>query len=615
MNEPAGQSAPEHSRDRIDMARKAQARKPPLRKKSGEAAALPVRMPEPAIAPNRRVARDALFVFLAALVVRVLYVLWARGNDPWFTWARPGYDMSVFQAMADMFQSGGKDGWLMRKQGLFYFSPIYGYFCGIVYSIFGNRNFLMLHLIQAIIGAWAVCLAFVTARTWLGRRGAWFAAMCLALAAPWLFYEQCLLHEGLMLFFYCVFLWGVRTASLGWRFKWARLLIAGLVIGLATLGRGNALAVLIAMAAWLGFEAWRGQRLSFARAWAQPAVLVLGTALVLGALVVRNHAVVGKWTVGMENGRVLFYLGNAIDADGTFMYSPRFTEAQTLARGSNDPGAYLRYFREDLAADPGHFFGLLATKTFYFFRTRDLADNMNLHLAEKIILPLTVTPVKWWWLTPLGLVGLGLAWRRWREWLPIWLFAASFAASLILIIPIGRYRAPILLPLAIGAGFAFEWTIAYWKSGRREAVAWAGAGFVVLGLILAPWKSTTDQHFVRPNDYAGGIRAALDSNMPGLAVQICELAMDDYANTQYQPLFLNSRVQTLVAAGEAKSPVALAAANALMQSQQFTGDGALATAEVLAAHGQIQQARDLAALVLRDNPTSTEARTMIEKLR
>lgn len=138
-------------------------------------------MPEPALTPSRRVALDALGVFAAALAVRLLYVLWARGNDPWFGWSRPGYDMSVFQAMSDMFQSGD---WLMRRQGLFYFSPLYGYFCGIVYSIFGNRNFLALHLIQAAIGAWGVCLAFVTARTWLGRPGGWFAAICLALAGP-----------------------------------------------------------------------------------------------------------------------------------------------------------------------------------------------------------------------------------------------------------------------------------------------------------------------------------------------------------------------------------------------------------------------------------------------
>ncbi|MCE5231421.1 glycosyltransferase family 39 protein, partial [bacterium] len=469
------------------MARKPQHTRQPAPKAAARTASAGPLMPEPVAGPDRRLALDALAIFAIAWVVRLLYVAWASGHDPFFGWSRPGFDMNVFQAMADMFRSGD---WLMRRQGLFYFSPIYGYFCGIVYTILGGRSFLAVHLIQTAIGALAVALAFITARTFVGRTGGWVAGISLALAGPWLFYEQVLLHEGLMLFFYCVFFWGVRTGALGWRLKWARLVAAGIAIGLAAIGRGNALAALIVMAGWLLLDAGRrGPVREYKKwGWAQAGALALGTMIVLGSMVVRNHAVTGKWTLGMENGRVLFYLGNAVDADGTFMYSPRFTEAQTLARKNNDPSQYLKYFMKDVGDDPGHWLSLLGRKTYYFFRTQDLADNMSLHLGERYILPLRLTPVRWWWLTPLGLLGLGLACRRWRQWLPVWLFAGAFAGSLILIIPIGRYRAPILLPLAFGAGFAVEWAIANWRARRLEPVAWAGGALIVLGLMLAPWK-------------------------------------------------------------------------------------------------------------------------------
>lgn len=586
------------------MARKTPHSRPAARKSTPAAEPpKPLQMPEPLSRPDRRMALDALAVFGLMLFVRLLYVAWARTSDPFFGWARPGWDMAHFQNMADMFVSGD---WILRKQGLFYYSPVFGWFCGIVYSIFGSRNFLAVHIVQAIIAAWSVGLAFILARTWLGRAGAWFAALALGLSTPWLFYEQTLLHEGMMFFLYTVFLWGVRTGSLGWRFEWTRFLIAGVAIGVAALGRGNALAVLIVMSAWILYSALSTQSSTLLKKLAPAAILVLGTVLVLGALVVRNHAVSGKWTVGMDNGKVLFYLGNAIDADGTFSYSPRFLHAH-----EKDPQHdYIGHFFEDLAQSPSHFVGLLARKTFYFFRTQDLADNMNLHLAEKLVLPLKFTPVRWWWLMPLGLVGLALTVRR-RDWLPIWLFTGAFAVSLILIIPIGRYRAPVLLPISIAAGFAVQWAVAYWKAGRREPVAGAGLGVVLLGLVLAPWPSA--HAFIRSNDYGAAILAAIDSGMADRAVEICDMGLIDYPSTTPEHgVLLNRKLQALVAAGRAGSGEALEISERLLQARAFFMDSAISAAEVYTAHGQRDKARELAASLLQTPKLPEKDRKKLE---
>ncbi|MEN6625969.1 MAG: glycosyltransferase family 39 protein [Candidatus Sumerlaeia bacterium] len=571
-------------------------------------------LPGACLTPNRRMGLDALAAFGLALLARLLYVAWARHHDPYFSWVRPGWDMEHFQAMADMCLKGD---WLLSERGIFYYSPLFGWFCGIVYSVFGARNFLAVHLAQAVMGACSIGLAFIIARTWLGRAGAWFAAMTLALAAPWLFYEQTLLHEGMMLFLYTVFLWGARTGALGWRLKWARLVVAGGALGLAALGRGNALACLVVVAGWLLLQGNPESRaLSPAEkktgirrlGWAPAGALVLGTLLVLGSLVARNHAVAGRWTVGMGNGKVLFYLGNAIDADGTFAYSPRFLDAH-----EKDPKHdYMGHFFEDLKADPNHFIELLARKTFYFFRTQDLADNMNLQLAEKLLLPVKVTPVKWWWLTPLGLAGLLLAAPRWRDWMLVWLFTAAFAASLILIIPIGRYRAPVLLPLAIGAGFAVQWAAAWWKVGNKERVIGAAAGTVLLGLALAPWPS--EHPMIRSNDYGGAVLACLDSGMPKRAVEVCNWALADFPpDSPDYMVILNRRIMALVAAGEEKSPEALESAHKLLQERQFSLEGAIAAVKVYAAHGRVEQARGLAAALLEAPKLPEKDRKELER--
>jgi hypothetical protein len=488
--------------------------------------------------------RDAWLVFAVALLIRIAYVFFARVADPYFGWSARGFDQNVFQTWAEKILHGD---WLLREVGLFYYSSIFAYFSALIYKLFGWQNFMAVHLAQALIGAGACGLMTVLARTWLARRWALAAAACYALAAPVLYYEQALLIEGLVLAGYVGLLWGLRTGTLALierdlepdarRFKfhyaWLRLALGGLCGAFAMVGRGNAMLVLLAAVAWCLWPGRRGERpwATWLRHcnWKPAGAFLLGMLLIIAPLLARNYAVAHKLTLGMTNGKVMFYLGNAADANGTFAYSPRFEQAQKLA--GSDPAIYRKMFLEDLSTAPGAILANQFRKTFFLLGTNDYPDNLNFQMAQGFLWPLRWSPVQWEWLAPLGLVGLaltllgGLPPRH--GWGLLWLFAAVFAISIIIIIPVGRYRLPIVIAWALGSGAALEWFVAQWRAGRRERPLWAATAFGLLVLVLWPWQGNSPLlpgRLIRPNDFMNGLSASLTSNNPAAADRIIELA-------------------------------------------------------------------------------------------
>ncbi len=589
------------------------ARQPSTTRQRGRAAARPSTpappaspatpvLPQPIRRPDRQSLFDALALAAVALLARLLYVGWARQHDPFFSWAAPGYDMHAYQAMASQILDGD---WLLRAQGAFYFSPLYGYFSAAVQAIFGRGNFLAHHLTQAALGAASVGLGFIAARTWLGRLGAWLAGLALALAGPWLYYEQALLHESPILFCYAVLLWGVRTGALRWPWWGGRLAAAGAAAALAMMGRGNILAVLLVMGLWLLWVGGRRGRLTRPATWgwAPAGMLALGAAAVLAVVAWRNHEVTEQWSIGPNNGGVMFYAGNARDAEGTFNYSARFQEAFDLR--TQEPGVYRRFFIEDLRAAPGAIaFGLLR-KTLFFFEARDIPDNLNYHLATRMMLPLQLTPVRWGWLVPLGLVGMALAWPRRRDWLLLWLFAGALAGSLILIIPVGRYRAPFLLPAAIGAGFALEWALAWWRMRRRGPVVAAGLGVLVLALGLSGWWRIQ----VRTVDYHTATMAALDSGHYELGLKVSQWGLEEFP--EYRPL-LYARLGLAEAVGDYS--LGLGAAETLLRQGSFRVGGLWPAAQAFIQAGRIEEAIALLQLLLVEVPDHAAGAELLREL-
>ncbi len=536
-----------------------------------------------------------------ALAVRGIYLLEIRRLDPFYGFAFDGFDQKTYQAQAQDILEGD---WLLRRWGLFYYSPLYGYFCGLLFRLGGAGNFDLLHLVQALLGVGSVLLLWSLARTYLSRAEALAAGVIAAGVRAWLFYEQVLLAEGLIVFLHLLTLRLCRRAERLDAPARVALLGAGLAAGWAYLGRGNFLAVAVAFIVWLGVRWWAAAKASPAlrgRAAAGLALFGLGLAIVLIPLAARNRVAAGRWRFGTTNGPAMLYLGNAADATGIFAYSPRFEAAH--ARSGEDPGIYLRRLREDLIQHPGRIAFNLLRKTAYFWNAYDLPDNTNLYLGRAFSVILRWTPATEWTLLSLGLLGAGLSLGRWRQESLLWVYLLIFSASIILIVPVGRYKIPVLIPLVIFAARAIGWLRAALGNLRWKPLATAAAALTLVGALAWPGQPP------RRQDYSTFIRACLDQRRYGAVERLFAWGDRDYPGA---PELANLRLRLYVETGD--WPAARRQAQLLRSQGAYTRQGVAALVELLLWEGQVEEARELLRGALSADPADPRFQELSRRL-
>src|SRR5215475_8541843 len=258
----------------------------------------------------------ALVIFALALTLRIIHI-WQMRSSPLF-------DVLMGDAR-------GYDEWAQRIAGgdwighdVFYQSPLYPYFLGLVYWLVG-RSLMIVRLVQAAIGSCSCVLVAVAASRLFSRRAGLVAGLMLAIYAPAIFFDGLLQKSVLDVFFVCLALWLIAqittTSSKSW--LWLAL---GLALGALTLTRENAVVLIVVILGWavLRFPL----RAS--------AVLTLGVAVVLLPVAIRNSIVGGGLYLTTSQFGPNFFIGNHAGADGTY---------QSLRYGRGAP----EYERQDAA--------------------------------------------------------------------------------------------------------------------------------------------------------------------------------------------------------------------------------------------------------------------------
>ena len=270
----------------------------------------------------------ALLIFAVAFAVRLLHI-WQIRSSPFF-------DTLIGDA-------NGYDLWAQRLAGgdwvgteVFYQAPLYPYFLGAIYSIFG-RDLLVVRIIQALIGsASCVFLGLAGARLFSKPVGV-AAGLALALWAPAIFFDGVLQKSVLDMFFVCVMLWLIAGIDQATTWRWLGL---GVTMGGLALTRENALLLIavIAIAAVPGrfyrrssnvrpAEPARSKRRQGStsepinqsigrptehtrRTYAGLAYFVLGLAVVLLPVMARNYSIDGGFYLTTSQFGSNFYIGN-----------------------------------------------------------------------------------------------------------------------------------------------------------------------------------------------------------------------------------------------------------------------------------------------------------------
>jgi hypothetical protein len=388
----------------------------------------------------------------------------ALRESPYF--ARPVLDAETYYWAARALAAG--QGW---EESVYWQPPGYPLFLAAVFWVVGP-GFLAPRLAQAVLGATTAALTSAIGARLFGGLVGLLAGLAVACYGPLIYYDGELLAPSLAI---CL-----QTATVYYAVRarvepgWGGWLTTGLLGGLTAIVNAVALVLVPVLAVAARRHA----------GW-----LLLGTAVALAPVTLRNWLHGGEFVLVSSNGGINLYLGNNPRYEATVGMRPG-RDWQALVRAPRfhgmvgGPGAASRFFVDRVAAyarrDPAGFARLQAHKLRLLVGGHEIPRNQEIYPARAWSPVLRVLLWKgpglafpFGVLLPLAAVGLVVGARR----APM--LAALTGATALAVVAFfvtARYRAPLVPLLALFAAEAVRWAA---TEARPRARALAGAGALV----------------------------------------------------------------------------------------------------------------------------------------
>ena len=545
----------------------------------------------------------ALIVVSVALAVRLLH-LWQLRDTPYF-------DTLLGDA-------NGYDEWAQRLAAgdwvgtdVFYQAPLYPYFLGVVYSVFG-RDLLVARVIQALVGSGSCVLLGLAGARLFSKRVGLVAGLALALWPSAIFFDSLLQKSVLDMFFMCLALWLIaRIVTTPARWEWIAL---GATMAALALTRENALLLIAVIVVW-ALSTDRKRLAAFAA----------GLAIVLLPVVARNYSVDGGFYITTSQFGPNFYIGNNAVADGTYASirfgrgAPEFERLDAKEVAEESVGRTLSASEVSsfwtgraiayITSEPLSWLKLTGRKVRLLFNRTEMLDTEAQESYAEFSTPLRVLG----WvghfglLMPLAIAGLIATWpERRRLWI-VHALALTYAVSVVMFYVFARYRYPLVpfLILFAAAGVALlfdsrgrEFLAATLAQGSRK---WRLAVLVGGVAVFANWPvlSPTLMMAITENNLG---TALLERGLADQAVVHNERAIA--LRPDYAPAY-NNLGAALRAAGRLDDAVAR-----YRQALELKPDFASASytlANALLEQGKTNDSAATFRRALESNPNSVEA--------
>jgi 4-amino-4-deoxy-L-arabinose transferase-like glycosyltransferase len=439
-----------------------------------------------------------LLLGLAALALRLAHLLTVC-DSPFFAYLM--LDNLMYDEWGMEIATGS---WLGDR--VFFQDPLYAYFLGVLYSIFGHR-YLPVLMVQCLLGALVPPLLYLAARRWFGGLAAGITGVIAAVYLPSLYYEGMILKSWMAVFLAAVILWllsrvDAKRSSLLW-------LWVGLAVGLACLARGNIVLFVPVLAVWSFLRRpWR-------LAWRRALLLLAGVAVILGATTVRNRIVGGEWILTTSNAGQNFYIGNnPLNRTGDYEKlpfidpNPKHEERGFAVEAERRVGREMNakeisrfWFSEAWAwilSEPGGWMRLTWVKLRNYWGAYEIPDNLDYYLYRSWAPVLRLPLPGFGMVAPLGLLGAALAWRisGWPRLLL--LYVAVYSLSVVLFFVFSRFRMAMMPAIFILAGYGAAELVRRCRRALEEPrTVWAAARAAALLAIFLlfvnlPVRATVD---------------------------------------------------------------------------------------------------------------------------
>jgi tetratricopeptide (TPR) repeat protein len=419
-----------------------------------------------------------LLVWVVAFLLRGIYL--------WQFWHSSAFPLLVgdgvtYDAWATRIAGGDWFG-----AGVFYQAPLYPYFLGALYALFG-RDFLAVRMVQIVLGACSCVLLARAGRSLFKKSEAGLLAGFLLAIYPTAIFFDCSIQKSVLdLFFVCALLAVMGKLSERSLNRWW--MIAGILLGLLALTRENALVFLPIVLAWL-FIAWRREIWPRRLQWA--GMLLLGLAIVLIPVGCRNLLAGGEFHLTTAQLGPNFFIGNSRSATG--FYQPlregrgsalfERDDATVLAEQAEGrtltPSEVSNYWTSkawnEIHANFSHWLRLVFKKWLLVWNAGEMGDSDDQYTYAdwSPLLQVLNRLLHLGTLCPLAALGICLTWK-WRKRLwPLYAMILAYAGSVTLFYVFSRYRFPLVPMLIVfaAAGLTSLWDA--FRAARKRAL-WAG---------------------------------------------------------------------------------------------------------------------------------------------
>jgi|GEM_PF-3545617 len=461
-----------------------------------------------------------LLIFAAAAALRIAY-LCDFASLPLFGQVC-GPDVSEYFAEAQKIRSGQ---WLAPE--VMIHAPLYPYGLALILTFAGGDMFAV-RLIQGLLCALLTLLPvfLMLRKRTAGLSGTvrllpYAAALLLGLYPPLAICQCDFFSENLMLVLLLFSLWSFTLHR-----RWADAL-SGVFGGLAALAHPGCIFYLPGAALYSWFRLRSPVRLRLLRAGS----LLLGTLLTAGPVCLRNSLLAGRPVLIQDNSMFNLVLGNSPDSTGTCRLPPgrrweeEFERAHRRAaeQGVSVDAFYRNEFFRYVAGHPLHYGQMLLKKAAMTFSAREFTTWSDATALGLIFWHRRL--YQDWFLILLLLGGpallTGIFRRPFRRFmsLELLLFGAVFAGQ-VFFLTAGRYRMPLVVPLAVFAGY-FLCRMKFYLGSPHRAALVIGS---MIGLFLLagyPYAIARQPEL----DYARSLLASayLKAGRPAEAVRIYEL--------------------------------------------------------------------------------------------
>jgi tetratricopeptide (TPR) repeat protein len=394
----------------------------------------------------------------------------------------------------------------------YYQPPLYTYLLAIGIRAAGSPD--LFRWLQALLGGVNVMLIGLLGRRIAGPWAGLIAAAACAAYAPFILYDAELLRGTLVITFDVLALLALHRAASpsiepGGRpaagpAPW---ILAGAALGAAYL-TDSAIVTFIPLALlWTVAVGRQAELEGGKRAGAPEALkhgllragwLAAGLGVALVPLAARNIAVGAPILSTTTRAPLAFVMGNAPDATPVGAVIPEST-SDILHR--SDYGV-MRTILATISAYHEGVSDLLAMqwkKLVGLMDSYEVPDNPSFYYAA-IRSPVLAYGLRFFCLSGLGLTGLLLAARRPRESLLMYAFLVGFLSLFLFAHVVSRYRQPLVVPLAIYAGFALVEAGRALRERRVAVAAAILAGGVAISLAL-PRTPPPGYRLYRPAEF------------------------------------------------------------------------------------------------------------------